>query len=168
MVEGENPIQAIITSYRFKCCGVITEWRASIELSSDERANTCTITFQVWRPDTTSLVDTYSCYNKVGWNDFSFNPLLNHGSADEGIVKMTVPENERIEVQPGDVVGLHLESCEGKIRYGTNLNLSEEVWYVTGPTASGSLSNCSLSVGPNHTLSSFTSHAPLITATVCE
>ena len=31
-----QPIQVIITSYRFDCCGVVSEWRAFVEGSDGE------------------------------------------------------------------------------------------------------------------------------------
>ncbi len=166
-----NPIQAIITSYQFDCCGVVTEWRALVEGSGGAhfREQPYTISFQVWRPNSPSPVDTDGCYTMQGTNHFSPIPLADR------IVTGVPLESERIEVQPGDVVGFYLESSrenDDGIQFAGEQDDeseydSESVWYATG-TVTGSGLTCPLPVGPGRTLSSSTNLAPLITATVCE
>ena len=168
-----NPIQAIITSYRFNCCGVITEWRAFVEGSGLEYDQVYTISFQVWRPNSLSPVDTDGCYNRVGVNFFPFNRLAD---PDKVIINGTVTESVKIEVQPGDVVGFYLESSRGNtdgIQFAGDSDsnhTNETVWYGTGfdafPTTGSRV--CPFPVGPNRTLSSSTSRAPLITVTLGE
>ena len=168
-----NPIQAIITSYSFNCCGVITEWRAFVEGSGGGHFDDqpYTISFQVWRPNSPSPVD--NCYSMTGVNYFPSIPLADPNSADRGIVTGTVPEGERIEVQPGDVVGFYLESSridDDGIQFARDDDndlpyTSEDVWYATGAINSGP-TECQLPVGPGRTLSSSTNRAPLITVTV--
>ncbi len=174
-----NPIQAIITSYQFDCCGVVTKWRAFVEGSGGAhfREQPYTISFQVWRPNSPSPVDTDGCYTMQGNNYFSPISLADDGSDDRGIVTGIPLESERIEVQPGDVVGFYLESSrenddDDGIQFARGQDNeseydSESVWYATGDVTSGG-QTCLFPVGTGRTLSSFTSLAPLITATVCE
>ena len=134
-----------------------------------------TISFQVWRPNSPSPVDTDGCYTMQGTNHFSPISLADNLSADKGIVTGIPLESERIEVQPGDVVGFYLESSRNTgdgIQFAGEQDDeseydSESVWYATG-VVSGSGLTCLFPVGPGRTLSLFTSSAPLITATVCE
>ena len=168
-----QPIQAIITSYKFDCCGVVTEWRALVERSGGAHFTdqAYSISFQVWRPNSPSPVDTDGCYTMQGTNHFSPISLGDPGTDDRGIVTGIPLESERIEVQPGDVVGFYLESSRNKddgILFAEEQEYdSESVWYATGDVT-GSGQTCLFPVGPGRTLSSSTSLAPLITATVCE
>ncbi|XP_064406345.1 uncharacterized protein LOC135351301 isoform X2 [Halichondria panicea] len=170
----ENPIQAIITSYRFDCYGVVTEWRAFVEGSGGAhfKDQPYTISFQVWRPNSPSPVDTDGCYTMQGTNHFPSIPLADDRSADRGIVTGIPLESERIEVQPGDVVGFYLESSHMRdsnhdgIQFAPDSTYkSEAVWYVTGSYNKGP-TDCPFPVGPKRVLSSSTNRAPLITATV--
>ncbi len=138
--------------------------------------NAYTISFQVWRPNSPSPVDTDGCYTMQGTNHFPSIPLADDGSDDRGIVTGMVPlESERIEVQPGDVVGFYLESSRNTgdgIQFAGEQDDeseydSESVWYATGDVTSGG-QTCLFPVGTGRTLSLFTNLAPLITATVCE
>ena len=111
----------------------------------------------------------------TGMNNFSTIPLADpdaNEGADRGIVTGTVPESERIAVQPGDVVGYHLMSTRGGrdgIQYaGDDENEpdyeDEMVWYTIGSTIS-STSICPQSSSSNNELM-WTNRAPLVTATV--
>ncbi len=168
----DNPIQAIITSYRFDCCGVVTEWRAFVEGSGATHFSEqpYTISFQVWRPNSTSPVDTNGCYTMQGTNHFSPISLANDRSADRGIVTGVPLESERIEVQPGDVVGFYLESTHDHdgIQFAPDSAYKKEaVWYATGSYSEGP-TDCLFPVGSKGVLSSSTNRAPLITTTVCK
>ncbi len=68
------------------------------------------ISFLVWRLNSPSPVNTNGCYTMQGTNHFSPISLADDRSADRGIVTGVPLESERIEVQPGDVVGFYLES----------------------------------------------------------
>ncbi len=70
------------------------------------------ISFQVWRPNSPSPVDTDGCYTMQGTNHFSRISLADPSTADRGIMTGVPPVNERIEVQPGDVVGFYLQSIQ--------------------------------------------------------
>ncbi|XP_064406348.1 uncharacterized protein LOC135351302 [Halichondria panicea] len=164
----DNPIQVIITSYRFDCCGVVTEWRALVEKFTDQ---SYTIFFQVWRPNSPSPMDTDGCYTMQGTNYFSPISLGDRGTDDRGIVTGVPLESERIEVQPGDVVGFYLESSiriDDGIQFARDANLytDETVWFATGSLTPRPEATCMYPVGTSGLLSSSTNLAPLITATV--
>ena len=120
----------------------------------------------------------------TGVNHFSPIPLANpniNDGADRGIVNGTVPESERIEIQPGDVVGFYLESSRGPgthdgIQYAGDGSgndppphpdyTSESVWYTTGTDVSrDGFTECLLPTSPGF---SSTGLAPLITVTICK
>ena len=174
----EHPIQAIITSYQFNCSGVITEWRALVEGSGGGHfgEQPYTISFQVWRPNSPSPVDTDGCYNLTGFNHFSPIPLAHPGTADRGIVTGVPLESERIEVQPGDVVGFYLLSSRNDddgiqfagVDDNTTPYTTETVWFATGSLTPNSDAACMYPVGTSGLLNASTNLAPLITATVCE
>ncbi len=167
---NSEPVQAIIPSYQFNCYGEITEWRAFVEGSGNGHfgSQPYTISFQVWRPDSTS-----SSYTMIGINHFPSIPLANPSVPDDtnrGIVTGVPPESERIEVQPGDVVGFYLESSRDNDDDGIqfdrdNSYTSETVWF------DGSL-RCSVLDPPcvysADDFDSTTNRAPLITVTVGE
>ena len=172
---SENPVQAIITSYKFNCFGVITEWRAFVEGSGGGHVDSqpYTISFQVWRP-INSLFNNDTFYNMIGMNYFSPIPLADEDSTDRGLVTGRVPETERIEIHPGDVVGYYLESSkksDDSIQYAGDSDndpdySDEMVWYATGDGTTVS----SMSLFPYCSSSNnefmCTNRAPLITATV--
>ncbi len=167
-----NPIQAIITSYRFNCSGVVTEWRALVEGSGGGHfgEQPYTISFQVWRPNSPSPVDTDGCYNLTGFNLFSPISLSN---APKGVVTGVPLESERIEVQPGDVVGFYLESSredDDGIQFAgdTSPYTNETVWFATGSLTPRPEAACMYPVGTSGLLNASINLAPLITATVCD
>ena len=169
----DNPIQAIITSYWFDCCGVVTEWRAFVERSGDNRRNAYTISFQVWRPNSPSPVDTDGCYTMQGTNHFPSIPLADRDTDDRGIVTGIPLESERVEVQPGDVVGFYLESSDNGddgIQFARDMSpyTDERVWFATDSLTPRPEATCMYPVGTSGLLSSSTNLAPLITATVCK
>ncbi len=123
----------------------------------------------MWRPNSPSPVDTDGCYTIQGTNHFSPISLADPNTADRGIVTGVPLESERIEVQPGDVVGFYLESnilTSDGIQFARD-GEDESVWYATGDVTGFGLT-CPLPVGKEKTLRSSTNLAPLITATLCE
>ena len=144
---------------------MITEWAAHVDRSGGNQYNgVYSFTFQVWRPNSPSPVDTDGCYTTIGSNYFP-DIVLDSDRA----VRETPLASERIEVQPGDVIGFHLTTILDK---DDGIQLAEDyteesVWYTTG-TLSGSNPSCPFPVGENRMLSSFTNLAPRITAAVCE
>ncbi len=130
-----------------------------------------TISFQVWRPNSPSPVDTDGCYTMQGTNHFPSILLARPGSDDRGIVTGVPLESERIEVQPGDVVGFYLESSirdDDGIQFAGEFDTDEPVWFATGSLTPRPEAVCMYPVGTSGLLSSSTNLAPLITVTVCE
>ena len=145
---------------------MITEWAAQVERSGSNFNNgVYSITFQVWRPNSPSPVDTDGCYTTIGSNYFP-DIVLDSDRA----VRETPPASERIHVQPGDVIGFYLttsrDDTDSGIRFDEDYT-EESVWYATGNIISG-IPPCQFPVGNGRTLSSFTNLAPRITAAVCE
>ncbi len=108
----------------------------------------------------------------IGFNHFSPIPLADDVSNDRGIVTGVPPESERIEVQPGDVVGFYLESSQDSndgIQFARDSDndpsyTGETVWF-DGARCSMLDPPCVYSVGD---FISMTNRAPLITVTVGE
>ena len=154
-----NPIQAIITSYRFNCCGVVTGWRAFVEKSRHNTSGIHSISFQVWRPNT----NVSGCYYLVDDNSFLTNSQ-DFDEATRGLISASPSLSERIEVQPGDVVGFNYMSRQsGKdgILFSDNDSYREEsVWFETGQGVETNQTICPVG--------RFTNLAPLITVTVGE
>ena len=166
-----TPVQVIIPSYKFDCYGQITEWKAFVERSGRGHFGDqpYSITFQVWRPS--SPPDGQ--YTIVGLNDFSpillADPDVDNG-VNQGIVTGVPLESERIEVQPGDVVGFYFSSSRdddngiqfAKPSDNASPYAAETVWF--GSTRCSTLDPpCVYSAGD---FSAMTNLAPLITVTV--
>jgi hypothetical protein len=99
--------QAIIYTYRFNCCGIITAWGADV--SPGDHRRDYTIDFQVWRPTPTvndSSNANHYCLDWVGNNRFTSISLSG------GLARATPSPRDRIHFQPGDVLGFYMESDE--------------------------------------------------------
>ena len=162
--RSRSPIQAIIPSYRFSCCGVITGWGTFVEriVSKPSRF---TVSFQVWRGST----GNGSCYYLTGVNRFPDIILPNVDEEDpmRGLINVTTPMKERIAVQPGDVVGVYFMSERSRsdgILLSEDVSYQESVWFETGDR--DEQLDQSMSVCSAGRLKSTTYTAPLITATV--
>lgn len=158
--------QAIIPSYKFNCCGAITEWTISIAVRNNDSMDT--LSLQVWRPSPT--VDETGCYTLVGNNNFTSTSL------ESQLTVVTPLPNERIQFQPGDVLGFYVENAHVGFSDGladegvmmlSDLNErgdrgyeTEEVWYATNLVFSNA--NCLAAVGPGRLLDSSTNVAPII------
>ena len=93
--------QAIITSYEFTCCGVITEWGVDVRPGGGRDNGEYTIDFQVWRPSpTTPQDDTLGTgyYSLVGNNRFSAIDLSNN------VAQVTPSPQDYIQFRPGIVL----------------------------------------------------------------
>lgn len=156
--------QTIIPSYKFQCCGVITEWMLSIAVSDNSTRET--LSLQVWRPS--PAVEQSGCYNLVGSNNFT-------AASPQGQLTVVTPApHERIEFQPGDVLGFFVENVEvgftdsdGGVMMLCDLEVrgdrgyeTEEVWYATNLVFSNA--NCLAAVGSGKMLDSSTNVAPII------
>ena len=99
--------QAIIYTYRFNCCGNITEWGADV-LPGDRKERDYALDFQVWRPSPTVHVNDpigTGCYSLVGNNNFTSISLRN------GLARVTPSPHNYIEFQPGDVLGFYVRGA---------------------------------------------------------
>ena len=101
--------QAIIYTYRFNCCGIITEWGADVHPGGQDKRYT--IDFQVWRPSPSVFTGT-GCYNLVGNNRFTQISISN------GLARATPLPQDHVQFQPGDVLGFYMESEESGDRHG--------------------------------------------------
>ena len=120
--------QAIIYTYKFNCCGVITAWGADVH--PGEKAREYTVDFQVWRPSRTVEDSTGTgCYSLVGNNRFTSISLRG------GLARATPSSQDYIQFQPGDVLGFYMESDEDDPRPGIVVNSDnvnrEVVWYAS-------------------------------------
>lgn len=154
--------QAIVPSYKFQCCGTITEWYVSIASSGSDTMDI--LSLQVWRPSP-SVNDT-GCYTLVGNNNFSSVSL------DSEMTSVTPLPHEQIHFQPGDVLGFYVENGQ-QVEYSSGVMMlcdlneqgdrgyeTEEVWYATNLIFSNA--KCLAAVGPGRLLDSSTNVAPII------
>ena len=160
VIVGANPIQAIVTSYEFHCCGIITGWGAYVQPGGGMHDNGAySITFQVWRPTSTDR----SRYVKVGENIF---PSVTLSSS---AIQETPGPGEGLHFQPGDVVGYYLDQNakghNGGLQPDASFN-QETLYYATGNT--GLQSECVLEVGSNADLSMSTTLGPIISVSFSE
>ena len=104
--------QAIVPAYTFQCSGRVTEWGACV-LPSGSSVEQYYIRFQVWRPTGVS-----GCYSLVNFNNpvdgnggdgFLSPPDNRDGDYLRRCVVLSVPEDQQIEVQSGDVVGYYVD-----------------------------------------------------------
>ncbi len=143
--------QAIMPGYKFDCdqttCGNITEWGVDV-YPGHQRAYT--LDLQVWRPSPTvnDSVGT-GCYSLVGNNRFTSISLSN------GVALVTPSPQDRIQFQPGDVLGFYVEEArqanDGVVLVADD-NLSRNtVWYasIAPSMATSQTGSCPYSVGSN-------------------
>ncbi len=158
---------AIITSYKFGCCGNITAWLTYVHPGGKLHQGVYDITFHVWRPSPT--VQESGCYSLVGENRFTTISL------NDGLVYETPEPSNILTVQPGDVVGYFTLSRNGKddgIQLDNN-QMIDSVWYHTNtdsdPLIYGGL-ECPFPVGSStgRLLRSFTSAAPVLSVSICK
>ena len=158
--------QVIIPSYRFTCCGNITEWGVDVDLAGGRHDGVYTLHLQVWRPSLS--VEATGCYTLVGNNMFTSVPLAN------GVAIVTPLPEDRIQFQPGDLLGFMLENTDGtdggvvllrdSFEQGDGGYETEEVWHAdVSNTVSGNR-QCPypVGIGPGRILNTHTSAAPVI------
>ena len=160
VIVGANPIQAIITSYEFHCCGIIIGWGAYVQPGGGMHENGAySITFQVWRPTSTDG----NRYVKVGENIFLAVTLISSA------IQETLSLDEGLHFQPGDVIGYYLEQNakgnNGGLQPDTSFS-RETMYYATGNT--GLRSECVLEVGSTANLSMSTNLGPIISVSFSE
>ncbi len=155
-----NPIQVIIKSYEFHCCGKVGGWAAYVEPGGRHHTDAYSIKFQIWRPMGNNR------YVKIGENSF---PSLNLTA--DSLIQETPTNSEQLDFQPGDVVGYYLFEDNNSKKRIQNGGLqfddgftSEELWYATG---NSSLQNeYLLEVGNGRDLNMSTSLGPIISVSL--
>lgn len=168
--------QAIIPSYKFTCCGNITEW--GVDLSPAQENGTFDFDFQVWRPSPT--VNETGCYSLVG-NLIATSLSLPDQPESDHVARITPLPLDYLQFQPGDVLGFYVESHDtssdrdnGVVLLSNGSHANELVWYASIDTSvrtsqfqSGS---CPYPIGVHGVLDSLTRAAPVISlslATYC-
>ena len=158
--------QAIIPSYRFTCCGNITEWGVDVSPAGGNHDRIYNLDLQVWRPSPT--VQTTGCYSLVGNNRFTSVSL------DFQVAIVTPLPQARIAFQPGDVLGFSLENTDGNdggvvllidsANQGDNGYATEEVWYANVSDVVFGSEQCPFVVGSQagRSLNTYTRAAPVI------
>ena len=163
--------QAIIPSYKFNCCGNITEW--GVDLNPDTESGTFNFIFQVWRPSPT--VNITGCYSLV--NDF-FSSSISITSR-EPVARVVPPLHNQLQFLPGDVLGFYVEHHVGQSSYNNGVvqlgidsshtRLSEFVWHacidITAAQTSQS-GSCPYPIGTSGVLNSLTHAAPVISVSL--
>ena len=101
--------QAIIYTYRFNCCGIITEWGVDVWPGKKrDYDREYALDFQVWRPSPTVNNSTGTgCYNLVGNNSFTSISL------SDGLARLTPSPQDYIQFQPNDVLGFYVKRAGG-------------------------------------------------------
>ena len=166
--------QAIIPSYRFNCCGNITEW--GVDLNPAIARITFNFDFQVWRPSpTVNETGCYSLVNKFVVRSISLptSPMISH------VARVTPSPQYQLKFQPGDVLGFYVESHgEGSQTGGDDNNgvvllnstgyTSELVWHghITAQLQPSRSVSCPYPVGTNGVLNSSTRAAPVISISI--
>ena len=104
---NRDRFQAIVPAYTFQCSGRVTEWGACVQPGGSDEEEYY-IQFQVWRPDISG------CYSLVNFNspvdeDEYLSPPGDSSNPLHRCVVLSVPEDQQIEVQSGDVVGYYVD-----------------------------------------------------------
>ena len=164
--------QAIVSTYKFTCCGKITEWGADVFFNISDGY---TIDFQVWRPTTTvnNSSNGTGCYSLVGNNRFSSISLNN------GLVKVapTPSYHKFIYFSPSDVLGFYIvevpetHSSNGIVLQTIATFKNDIVWYgstsVSEWKTNSMNGDCLISVGSEGVLNKMTRAAPVISIGTC-
>ena len=161
MSPGFNSSQfeyhGISPSLQFVCSGHVNAWEAYFE-SEGMYTN---ITFQVWRPQTTTSGCINTTYVLVGMNSF------NNQTVDNTLRSQFVPApNSVIEFKVGDVVGFYAKFDGSELAYFQTNSEASSVSY-TIETSLTSLEMDGIST-LNINCSSSISTVPLLTANVTQ
>ena len=158
--------QAIIPSYKFNCCGNITEW--GVDLNPDGTNAKFDFILQVWRPS--SIVNISGCYSLV--DDFISREItVEDNPANERVARVTPSPQNQLQFQIGDVLGFYVESSgarsdsdNGVVVLNDHNHTSELVWHasVNIPVQPSQTGSCPYPVGTNGVLNTSTHAAPVI------
>ena len=160
--------QAIIPTYRFNCCGNITAW--GVDLNAVAAKAKFSFDFQVWRPSPTVAND--GCYSLVAnYLMESISPPL---TTIEHVARVTPLPSNQLLFQPGDVLGLYVESIgSGDSDFDNGVVLlqndgfsKELIWHASITALTSSSGSCSYPVGSSRVLRQTTQAAPVISIDV--
>ena len=117
-----------------------------------------TLNLQVWRPSPTVDQMDNGEYSLVGNNRFTSVSLSG------GVAVVTPSPQDRIQFQPGDVLGFYVENArddnnKGVVVLATTSYTSELVWYAS---ISQIVAGCPISVGSGGDLNTLLRGAPVI------
>ena len=104
----------LMPHYRIDCEGYISNWQVVFTGKHNESFE---ITFTVWQPDSENKQ-----YTLVGKNQLILNYLEN-----VNLYNLTVNEEDRIFVNPGNVIGFYTNSSESlnESEYGVRVSLAD-------------------------------------------
>ena len=160
--------QAIIPSYRFNCYGNITEW--GVDLNPAEAEATFDFDLQVWRPSPT--VNQTGCYSLV--NNFLVRSTSIPVTPEvDNVARVTPLPQDRLQFQPGDVLGFYVESHgtttddnNGVVLLNNASYTSELAWHASITALTSSAGSCPYPVGSTGVLNISTRAAPVISISV--
>jgi len=131
-VTGGRNFQIIVPGLTFTCDGVVTQWRGVVRI--EDESNPQPIELQVWRPtgDRTFIL--------VGSN---LLPLM-EDSQGVSLLDYPVPEDDQIEVEPGDIIGaFYPENPHYRIQTAiTNNPLATELYIVSSESPTCTFEVC--------------------------
>ena len=156
--------QAIIPSYKFNCCGNITEWGVDLSPERENKSKTFNFILQVWRPSPT--IQTDSCYSLI--NDYRITSIVINQTGP--VATVTPPPQNQLQFEPGDVLGFYVESHgsgssdddNGVIVLNNGSHTSELVWHGRITSLTSQSGGCPYRVGTSGLLSTSTHAAPVI------
>lgn len=91
-----GPGQILVGDYHFGCNGLVTEFEFFCRPNFNGAQ---TVEFQIWRQNL--AIDNAEAYNLVGKH-----VLVDVQPDENNLLSYSVPEDQQIQVQPGDIVGL--------------------------------------------------------------
>ena len=178
--------QVIVPAFRFYCTGKITGWNACFNKGLTSRKHF--VQFQVWRP-----TGATGCFQLVGANPQQLQDVHNHGVnfsqllvLQDSCVKLEVEKRNRIEFQPGDVIGFYtatflrhkisiiqmgiqvVRNQNVKIYFKRNTDIEELKPYYVISDLHQSLQSCGFSnwEDDSHQLTSWILGEPMINVTI--
>ena len=108
---GSRGITLIIPDMNFTCSGTVTGWRAAGEIRTQGNAETNSV-LSIWR-ERSNEPGTYDRIDGIELGICGNEDPAPSVMGMSNVYDCSLPQSERVSVQPGDVVGVELP---GKIR----------------------------------------------------
>jgi hypothetical protein len=160
--------QAIIPSYKFNCCGNITQLGVDLNPDRDGVNQTFNFILQVWRPwpSPTLKAECYSLVNDHSITSTSIGPNSQTGQ----VANVTHLPHNQLQFEPGDVLGFYVESHgpnssnddNGVVVLNDSSHTSELVWHGRITARTSQSGSCPYRVGTSGVLNTSTHAAPVI------